>query len=84
MEILCYTERNSQKYPLGLEAWIKKIVMELGKLNGAVNFAGVVNKTMGKPEGGIEVLDQDEWDFCIGINLTGVMQCLRADTAVCR
>lgn len=48
--------------------------MELGKLNGADNFAGVVNKTMGKPEGGIEVLGQDEWDFCIGINLTGVIQ----------
>jgi len=53
--------------------------MELGKLNGAVNFAGVTNKTMGKPEGGIEVMDQDEWDFCIRINLTGVMQCLRAE-----
>ena len=53
--------------------------MELGKLNGAVNFAGVTNKTMGKLEDGIEVLDQDEWDFCIRINLTGVMQCLRAE-----
>jgi len=58
-----------------VEAWVKKTVMELGKVNGAVNFAGVINKTMGKPEGETEVLDHDEWDFCIGINLTGVMQC---------
>jgi NAD(P)-dependent dehydrogenase (short-subunit alcohol dehydrogenase family) len=49
--------------------------MELGKLNGAVNSAGVINETIGKPESGIEVLNQNEWDFCIGINLTGIMQC---------
>jgi len=53
--------------------------MELGKLNGAVNFARVTNKSMGRQEGVIEVLDQDVWDFCIRINLTGVMQCLRAE-----
>lgn len=53
---------------------MKKTVIELRKLNSAVNLAGVINKTIGKPEGGIEVLDQGEWGFYIGINLTGVMQ----------
>ncbi|KAF2493488.1 oxidoreductase [Lophium mytilinum] len=64
-----------------IEAWIATTVAELGPLHGAVNFAGVINKNMGRPEGSIEQLAQDEWDFCIGINLTGVFQCLRAEVA---
>ncbi|KAF2812477.1 oxidoreductase [Mytilinidion resinicola] len=64
-----------------VEGWIAKTVAELGPLHGAVNFAGVINKTMGRPEGSIEQLAQEEWDFCIGVNLTGVFHCLQAEVA---
>ena len=60
--------------------WISATVSKFGKLDGAANLAGVIPKSIGV--GGIAEQDQAEWDFVIGVNLTGVMHCLRAQMKV--
>jgi len=54
--------------------WIKKTVEDHGKLDGACNLAGVVttNSLLG------DTTDKD-WDFVMGVNCTGVFNCLRAE-----
>jgi NAD(P)-dependent dehydrogenase (short-subunit alcohol dehydrogenase family) len=55
--------------------WIQKTVQTLGKLNGAANLAGVIGKQINTAT--IEEIDDDDWDWVIGINLKGVLNCLR-------
>ncbi|CAO2648202.1 Nn.00g074690.m01.CDS01 [Neocucurbitaria sp. VM-36] len=62
--------------PEQVDAWIKETVAKFGKLDGAANIAGVIPKTIGV--GGIAELEAEEWNFIIGVNLTGVMHCMRA------
>lgn len=62
--------------PAQVDAWITETVSKLGKLDGAANIAGVIPKTIGV--GGIAEMTVEEWDFVIGVNLTGVMHCMRA------
>lgn len=62
--------------PSSVDAWIQQTVQKLGKLHGCANFAGVINKGLGID--GIEDTNLDEWDFVLGVNLTGLMLCLRA------
>ena len=60
-----------------VDAWIQHTVEELGTLDGAANLAGVINKSLGTKnvvETGVE-----EWEFVIGVNLTGVMFCLKSE-----
>ena len=63
-----------------VDAWIQKVIDHFGRLDGAANLAGVIGKNLGKT--GIVDQDEDEWDFLIGVNLTGVMHCLRAQMRV--
>lgn len=63
-----------------VDAWIKKIIDHFGRLDGAANLAGVIGKNLGKT--GLVDQDEDEWDFMIAVNLTGVMHCLRAQMRV--
>jgi NAD(P)-dependent dehydrogenase (short-subunit alcohol dehydrogenase family) len=63
-----------------VDSWIKKIIDHFGRLDGAANLAGVIGKNLGKT--GIVDQDEDEWDFLIAVNLTGVMHCLRAQMRV--
>ncbi|KAJ4369564.1 hypothetical protein N0V83_005326 [Neocucurbitaria cava] len=62
--------------PEQVDGWIEETVAKFGKLDGAANIAGVIPKTIGV--GGIAELEAEEWNFVIGVNLTGVMHCLRA------
>lgn len=55
--------------------WIQETVKKFGKLDGAANLAGVIPAGMGK-ERVEEVTDKDR-DFVIGVNLTGVKNCMR-------
>ncbi|EXJ66786.1 uncharacterized protein A1O5_09981 [Cladophialophora psammophila CBS 110553] len=57
-----------------VEAWIQKTVSHLGKLDGGANLAGVFTE---EAKGIVEMSD-NTWDWIIGINLTGLMYCLRA------
>lgn len=64
-----------------VEAWTADAVATLGRLDGAANIAGVF-----KPNYMNHVADEDEdnWDLNIAINLTGLMHCIRAQTASMR
>jgi NAD(P)-dependent dehydrogenase (short-subunit alcohol dehydrogenase family) len=66
-------QKNSQ-----VEQWIERTIAEFGKLDGAANVAGVFVE----PSTGIKGLDDKIWDFVLGVNLTGLMYCLRAQIKV--
>lgn len=57
-----------------VDSWIARTVMEFGKLDGAANIAGVFSRTTA----GIADLEDEEWEYTLAVNLTGVMYCLRA------
>lgn len=57
-----------------VDSWIEATVRELGKLDGAVNMAGVI--TPAKP---ITETSDEEWDFSLAVNAKGVFTCLRAE-----
>lgn len=59
-----------------VNAWIAQTVETLGKLDGAVNMAGVIPKVINKER--VEDLNNEDWHFVIDVNLHGVMYCMRA------
>jgi len=59
-----------------VEDWIKKTVEEFGKLDGAANLAGVIGKHINITP--IEDVDDDDWDFVMGVNAKGILNCMRA------
>lgn len=59
-----------------VEDWIDQTKKHFGRLDGAANLAGVIPKSIGLK--GVDEQDLDEWDFVMGVNLNGVMHCLRA------
>ncbi|OCL03614.1 3-oxoacyl-reductase [Glonium stellatum] len=60
-----------------VDEWIKNTVSKFGKLDGAANNAGILHRP--KP---IRELTDDLWDCILKTNLTGVMNCLRAELRV--
>lgn len=58
-----------------VQSWIQATTDSFGKLDGAANFAGIISKQHGNT---VEDQDSDEWDRVIGVNLTGLMHCLKA------
>ena len=56
--------------------WIEKTVQHFGPLDGAVNLAGVLGKKFRRCNATNQ--DTEDWNFVIGINLTGVMFSMRA------
>lgn len=54
-----------------VDEWIEKTVEHFGKLDGAANMAGVTGKHIGVNTS--DELDDEDWDFVIGVNLTGLM-----------
>ena len=59
-----------------VDAWIQKTVDKFGKLDGAVNLAGVIPKSINVER--VEDLNNEDWKFVLDVNLTGVMYCMRA------
>lgn len=57
--------------------WIAGIKTKFNRLDGAANIAGIIGIDHGTK--GVADLDDDEWDTIIGVNLTGLMYCLRAE-----
>ncbi|KAM0695861.1 hypothetical protein Q7P36_004343 [Cladosporium allicinum] len=72
--VLC-TSLDVSKRP-SVEDWISSIVTKFGKLDGAANSAGVIGKHHGTRK--LEDLEDDQWDLILGVNLTGMMYCMRA------
>jgi NAD(P)-dependent dehydrogenase (short-subunit alcohol dehydrogenase family) len=60
-----------------VDAWIKTTVENFGKLDGAVNLAGVIPKCINIER--VEDLNNEDWKFVLDVNLTGVMYCMRAE-----
>lgn len=59
-----------------VEDWITQTVEKFGHLDGAANLAGVIPKSIGLK--GVADQDLEEWNTVIGVNLTGLMLCMRA------
>jgi NAD(P)-dependent dehydrogenase (short-subunit alcohol dehydrogenase family) len=60
-----------------VDSWIHGIVEKYGRLDGAVNAAGIIGKYHGITQ--LADVEDDEWDRIIAVNLTGLMYCLRAE-----
>lgn len=54
-----------------VDAWIDVTVAHFGKLDGPANVAGVTGKSIGVKTA--DDLDDEDWDFVLGVNLTGLM-----------
>lgn len=59
-----------------VDSWITKTIEKFGKLDGAANWAGVMraNPT-------VDLTDED-WNFVMDVNSTGVFNCIRAQLRV--
>ncbi|EXJ57676.1 uncharacterized protein A1O5_12466 [Cladophialophora psammophila CBS 110553] len=61
--------------PEQAQSWVQRTVQKFGKVDSAANLAGVVGRgTHLTPTAGLE---DDDWDFVIGVNLTGIMHSMR-------
>jgi NAD(P)-dependent dehydrogenase (short-subunit alcohol dehydrogenase family) len=59
-----------------VDAWVDEVVQKFGKLDGAANLAGVIPKSINIER--VEDLNDEDWQFVLDVNITGVMQCMRA------
>lgn len=60
-----------------VDKWVDDILEKYGRLDGAANCAGVIGRHHGvRP---VSELEDEEWHKIIGVNLTGLMYCLRAE-----
>ena len=59
-----------------VQKWITDAVHHFGKLDGAANLAGVIPKSIGLQM--LQDQDFEEWEFVTGVNLTGLMYCMKA------
>ncbi|KAF2660286.1 NAD(P)-binding protein [Lophiostoma macrostomum CBS 122681] len=62
-----------------VDSWVSEIVEKFGKLDGAANLAGVIPKSINIER--VEDLNDADWQFVLDVNITGVMQCMRAQIA---
>lgn len=60
-----------------VNAWIQDIVRMFGKLDGAVNMAGIIAEP--KP---LKHYDDETWDRIFAVNTRGVFNCIRAELNV--
>lgn len=67
--------------PRSVNSWITATIEHFGTLDGAANIAGVEGAKKGV-FCNVEDLGDEEWDFVIGVNLTGVFNCVRAQLRV--
>lgn len=75
--LVCVTDVSK---PEQVDEWISSTVSKFGRLDGAANLAGVFREF--GDSGGIASMDDGLWDSILGINLTGLMYCLRAQLKV--
>ena len=56
-----------------INSWIQSTVQKLGKLDGAVNMAGVIT-----PACPVARMTDADWDFNFAVNARGTFACIRA------
>jgi len=59
-----------------VDTWIDDTVYKFGALDGAANLAGTIPKDQNV--GTIETQSDEDWELVFGVNVYGVMNCLRA------
>lgn len=59
-----------------VDSWISKTIEKFGRLDGAANWAGVIR--IGPT---VDFTDED-WNFVMDVNSTGVFNCIRAQLRV--
>ncbi|KAL9947557.1 hypothetical protein D7B24_006460 [Verticillium nonalfalfae] len=59
-----------------VECWIHEAADKFGQLDGAANLAGVIGKQQNIAS--IAEIDDDDWEFVMGVNIKGVLNSLRA------
>jgi NAD(P)-dependent dehydrogenase (short-subunit alcohol dehydrogenase family) len=59
-----------------VDAWIATTVAKFEQLDGAVNLAGVIPKSINVER--VQDLNNEDWKFVLDVNLNGVMYCMRA------
>jgi NADP-dependent 3-hydroxy acid dehydrogenase YdfG len=52
-----------------VDDWIQKTVDKFGKLDGGINLAGVIPKSINID--GVEDIKDEDWHFVLDVNLTG-------------
>lgn len=57
-----------------VDSWIEQTLQKLGKLDGAVNMAGII-----RPAKPITESTEDDWDSTFAVNARGVFNCLGAE-----
>ncbi|KAE8413240.1 hypothetical protein BDV36DRAFT_304260 [Aspergillus pseudocaelatus] len=62
---------------LSVAAWIEKTIYRFGKIDGAVNMAGVLG-----PQAPVTGTSVKQLEFVLSVNVTGVFNCLRAQLSV--
>jgi len=63
-----------------VERWITNTVKTFGSLSGAANLAGVFGKCTNIAN--VAEMERADWDFVIGVNLTGLFNCIKAELKV--
>jgi NAD(P)-dependent dehydrogenase (short-subunit alcohol dehydrogenase family) len=66
--------------PAEVDAFLDATVNEYGRLDGAANLAGVIGRTMYKVT--TADLSNEDWEFVMGINATGVFNCVRKELQI--
>ncbi|KAF2715474.1 3-oxoacyl-reductase [Pleomassaria siparia CBS 279.74] len=59
-----------------VDGWTREVVERFGELDGSANLAGVIPQCINVER--VEDLNDADWKFVLDVNLTGVMQCMRA------
>lgn len=65
-----------------VDAWITQVIGHFGKIDGAANVAGVGGRPGEKVLSSLVETSDDRWDFILGVNLTGMFYCVRAQLRV--
>lgn len=60
-----------------VDYWIETTIKRFGRLDGAVNMAGII-----KPAKSITEMNDEDWEATFAVNARGVFNCLRAQLKV--
>lgn len=60
-----------------VEDWVQGAVQRFGRMDGAVNLAGVLPKQALSAT--IDEIDDDDWNNVMAVNVQGTLNCLRAE-----
>jgi NAD(P)-dependent dehydrogenase (short-subunit alcohol dehydrogenase family) len=73
----CLIVKTDVRSQSEVEAWIAETMKAFGRIDFCANLAAVVGKDICiKPT---EEITNEDWNFVLAVNLTGMMNCLRAE-----